>query len=79
MTAENFENSLRALSEAIPFRLFTIELKSGLRFEVDSPSALAMRGGVAVFVSPGGVPILFDHETVSMLFPAKADTSFKAE
>jgi hypothetical protein len=79
MTAENFDNALRALRDAQPFRLFTVELKSGLRFEVDSPGGLVFRDGVAVFVAPGGLPILFDHETVSHLFPAKSDTNLMPE
>lgn len=79
MTADNFDQSLRVLQQAQPFRLFTVELNSGQRFEVDSPFALVVRDGVAVFVAPGGVPILFDHESVSMIFTAKSDTNFKAE
>jgi len=79
MTAENFDNSLRALQQAQPFRLFTVELKTGQRFEVDSPFALVVRDGIAMFAAPGGIPILFDHESVNMIFAAKADTNFKSE
>ena len=38
---------------------------SGDRFEVDSPGALGSRNGVAIFISPSGVPVLFDHQSVS--------------
>ncbi len=65
MTAENFESALRVLRQRKPFRPFTVDLVSGDRFEVDFPDALASRDGVALFVEPGGVPVLFDHESVS--------------
>jgi hypothetical protein len=67
MTPENFQNSLEALRKRQPFRPFTVELVSGFRFEVDFPGALVIRDGVAVFIGPGGVPVLFDHEGVSQL------------
>lgn len=56
-----------ALRQRQPFRPFTVELVSGDRFEVDYPDALVSRDGVAVFIGPGGVPVLFDHESVSQL------------
>jgi hypothetical protein len=37
-------------------------LGRGTRFEVDHPGALIFRDGVAVFLGPGGAPVLFDHE-----------------
>lgn len=67
MAPENFQNALRALRQRQPFRPFTVELVSGDRFEVDFPDALVFRDGVAVFIGPGGVPVLFDHESVSQL------------
>jgi hypothetical protein len=36
----------------------------GDRLEVDHPDALAVRDGVALFVAPGRVPVVFDHEGV---------------
>jgi hypothetical protein len=39
----------------------------GDRLEVDHPDALAVRDGVALFVGPGGVPVVFDHEGVSQV------------
>ncbi len=65
MTAERFDESLQAFQSRRPYRPFTIELVSGDRFEVDYPDALSVREGVAVFLGPGGVPKLFDHESVS--------------
>ena len=67
MVAEAFDNALRALRQRKPFRPFTVELVSGDRFEVDYPDALVIRDGVAVFIGPGGVPVLFDHEGLSQL------------
>jgi hypothetical protein len=65
MTSDNFDRSLRAFQRRRPFRSFTIELVSGDRFQVDHPEALIVRDGVAVFVAKGGIPMLFDHESVS--------------
>ena len=67
MDAEHFQRSLRAVQRRTPFRPFTVELVSGNRFQVDHPEALVLRDGVAVFVAAGGVPTLFDHESVSQI------------
>jgi hypothetical protein len=64
MTAEHFDKALEGLKQRTPFHPFTVELIGGHRFEIDHPGALVVRDGVAVFISPGGVPILFDHESV---------------
>jgi hypothetical protein len=50
-----------------PFRPFTVALVNGDRLEVDYPHALAYRDGVGLFVSPGGVPVIFDNEGVSQV------------
>jgi len=34
---------------------------------VDHPDALVVRDGVAIYVAPGGIPVLFDHEGVSQI------------
>ena len=75
MTAENFEQVLDGLTRRTPFRVFTVELNGGQRFEVDHPSALVHRDGVAVFLAPGGVPVWFDHESVNQVIGAPASTS----
>jgi hypothetical protein len=67
MTSEHFDRTLRAFQRRTPFRPFTVELVSGTRFQVDHPEALVLRDGVAVFVAAGGVPILFDHQSVSQV------------
>ena len=75
MTAENFDRALRELQEKRPFHIFTVELNGGRRFEIDHPNALVVRDGVAVFVAPGGIPILFDHDSVNQIIVATANTS----
>jgi hypothetical protein len=64
MTAEHFDGLLEAFRSRTPFRPFTVELLNSNRFEVDHREALIYRDGFAVFLSPGGKPILFDHESV---------------
>jgi hypothetical protein len=72
MTSDNFANTLEGLRALRPFRVFTVELHGGRRFEVDHPEALVVRDGVAVFLAPGGVPIWFDHESVNQIIGAPA-------
>jgi hypothetical protein len=74
MTADNFGSVLEGLRQLQPFRVFTVELHGGRRFEVDHPGALVVRDGVAVFLAPGGVPIWFDHESVTQIIGAPAST-----
>jgi hypothetical protein len=74
MTAENFENTLQGLRRIQPFKVFTVELQGGQRFEVDHPGAMVIRDGVAVFLAPGGIPIWFDHDSVNQIIGAPADT-----
>ena len=74
MTAENFDLLLKELQRLQPFRVFTIELHGGRRFEVDHAGALVVRDGVGVFLAPGGVPIWFDHESVTQIVGASAGT-----
>jgi hypothetical protein len=67
MTSDNFDRTLRAFQRRTPFKVFTVELVCGTRFQVDHPEALVLRDGIAVFVARGGVPVLFDHEGVSQV------------
>lgn len=67
MEAENFDETLKAFMKRSPFRPFTVSLVNGDRFEVDHPGALVVREGMAVYLAPGGVPVLFDHEGVSQV------------
>lgn len=67
MTSAYFDKTLRAFQRRAPFKPFTVELVSGHRFQVDHPEALVLRDGVAVYVAKGGVPTLFDRESVSQV------------
>jgi hypothetical protein len=72
MTADNFNSVLEGLRQVQPFRVFTVELHGGRRFEVDHSGALVVRDGVAVFLAPGGVPVWFDHDSVNQIIAAPA-------
>lgn len=67
MEAKSFEKSLRSFQRRQPFQAFTVALINGDRFEVDHPEALIVRSGVAVYISPDGTPVLFDHQSISQL------------
>jgi hypothetical protein len=75
MTSDSFQQVLDALASRNPFRPFTVELVGGRRFEVDHARALVERDGVAVFLAPGGVPIWFDHESVTAIVGDRAGAS----
>jgi hypothetical protein len=38
---------------------------NGDRFEVDIPDALVVRDGVAIYLGPLGIPVIFDYVGVS--------------
>ncbi len=67
MERDTFDNTMRALKHRRPFNPFTVVMVNGDRLEVDYPDALAIREGVALFVGPGRVPVIFDHEGVSQV------------
>ncbi|MCI0680474.1 MAG: hypothetical protein L0Y71_00095 [Gemmataceae bacterium] len=75
MTAENFESTLEELRKRKPFQIVTVELHGGRRFEIDHPDAMILRYGVAVFLAPGGIPIIFDHDSVNQIIVAPVSTS----
>jgi hypothetical protein len=77
MTAEHFQTTVRAFQRRSPFKPYVVELVSGDRVHVDHPEALVIRGGVAVFVSSSGEPVIFDHEGVSQVL-GDASTSTAA-
>ena len=74
MTAGNFDKALIAMRDTKPFRLFTVELIGGRRVEVDHPNAFVVRDGVAIFVAPGGYPVIFDHDSVLRFIGAASTT-----
>jgi hypothetical protein len=65
MDPEKFTEAVRAFRARTPFKPFTVATVSGNRYEIDFPDAIVVREGVAIFIGPGGVPVLFDHESVS--------------
>jgi hypothetical protein len=65
MEAERFDETLNALRQRVPFHPFTIILANGNRYEVDHRDAYVNRDGTAIYVKPGGAPVIFDHEGVS--------------
>ncbi len=65
MEAPHFEEIMQSFQQRTPFRPFTVSLVNGRRYEVDHSNALVVREGVAVYLGPGGVPVIFDHEGVS--------------
>jgi hypothetical protein len=67
MTKETFNASINAFCKPRPFKPFTIALMDGDQFEVDHPTAILNRGGTAVYLSPGGVPVIFDYEGVTQI------------
>ncbi len=75
MTSEHFDQVLIALRERGTFQPFTVELVGGSQFEVDHPSAMVVRDGVAVYLKPGGIPVWFHHESVTQIVGDVADQS----
>jgi hypothetical protein len=65
MDRKKFTETMLAFRRRTPFKPFTVAMVNGNRYEVDFPDALAIREGVAIFAGPGGVPVFFDHESVS--------------
>jgi hypothetical protein len=58
----------------MPFRVFTVELHGGRRFEVDLHGAIVNGGGVTVFLAPGGLPLWSDHHSVNQIVGAPSNT-----
>ncbi|MGL4555541.1 MAG: hypothetical protein ACRC33_30600 [Gemmataceae bacterium] len=78
MTAERFDAILGELLRRQPFEVFTIELTSGKRLEVDHPNAVSFRDGIAAFVGPGTILSLFDNEGVVRLVDTRSSAEAEA-
>ena len=65
MERNTFDSTIRSFRDRTTFHPFTVALVNGDRFEVDHPEAIVVRDGVALYVGPGGVPVVFDHEGVN--------------
>jgi hypothetical protein len=70
MSPDTFENLMAKLQECRPFQVFTVQLKSGERHEIDSPGSFAHRDGTAFFYAPGKIPVWFDHDSVMQIIDA---------
>jgi hypothetical protein len=64
---ETFAATVEAFQSRRPYKPFTVALNNGERYAVDRPNTLAFGEGTAVIIAPGGVPIIFDHESVSQV------------
>jgi hypothetical protein len=67
MDREIFDATIRTFKHRAPFRPFKVSLVNGERLEVDHPDAVAVRDGVGMFVGPGRIPSIFDHEGVAQV------------
>lgn len=67
MDRETFDATIREFKHRASFRPFIVSLVNGERLEVDHPDALAVREGVGIFVGPGRIPSIFDHEGVARI------------
>jgi hypothetical protein len=67
MDRHTFDSTVRAFKNQRPFCPFTLSLVNGDRLETDHPDAIVSRDGVGGFVGPGGVPALFDYESVTQV------------
>ena len=67
MNPETLQVALTAYTGQQPFHPFTLVMNDGVRLEVDSPLAVAFsaENGRMVFLGPGGVPQIFNSESVN--------------
>lgn len=75
MDRDTFDATLRTFKDRTPFRPFTVAMVNGDRLEVDHPGAFVVRDGVALFAGPGGVPHVFDYESVNQIIGDLAERS----
>ncbi len=74
MTADHFQETITTLMERVPFEMFTIELNTGEKVQIDHAGAISARAGRAVFIAPGGKLHIFDHESVNQVLFNSANT-----
>ena len=67
MNADHFHESILTFMEHVPFQMFTVELNTGEKVQIDHPGAISTRGGRAVFIGPAGKLHIFDHESVNQV------------
>ncbi|MBY0514718.1 MAG: hypothetical protein K2P78_12485 [Gemmataceae bacterium] len=66
---------MKHLLQRRPFRMFTVQLMSGERLQIDHPDAVATKFGIALFIGPGKVIHEFDHNSVLQLVDESAETT----
>jgi len=64
MNATDFENTLRHLVRARPFRAFAFVMKDGPTIVAEVPNAVAFNGGGAICVTEASEVFLLDCENV---------------
>lgn len=67
MRADVFTATIELFRDRTPFRPFTVVTMSGRRQEVDHPKAIVVRDGMALYAAPGGIPVIFDHDSVDQI------------
>jgi hypothetical protein len=67
MDRDTFDSTMRTFKQQTPFRPFTVSLVNGERLEIEHSEVLVVRDGVALFVAPGGIPAVFDHEGIAQV------------
>jgi len=70
MTAQHFDETLKALCHETPFKAFTVVFQGGRRLEVDFP--LAIRDGVAVYLGPRGAPTILTYADIDQIIASSA-------
>ena len=72
VTADAYSLVVHTMLERTPFSVFTIQLRNGLKLEIDHPDAIMVLQGLSIFSAPGSIPVLFDHECVNHIVDAPA-------
>jgi hypothetical protein len=62
-----FEPGLLVFERRRPFQPFIVVVVNGDRLQMDHAESLVIRDGTAVLIAVGGVPTLFDRESVKMI------------
>jgi hypothetical protein len=65
MDRDTFTETIKAFKQRTPFQPFTVATVGGNRYEVDFSDAIVVRDGLAIYVGPGRVPVIFDYDGVS--------------
>jgi hypothetical protein len=78
MDRDVFTTSVIELIDRRPFKPFTIALSDGMQYEIDHGRAITCRDGVAVYIRPGGAPVIFDHDAVTKIIRDLKDASLSS-